>query len=94
MLWGVNVDNLTNQEQAELVYTAKVNNTGLYDTLFVDALAFRLAADLALPIKGKLDLQRAYIQQYFAFISNAKAKSANESNEAPDDSSSFTDARK
>lgn len=84
---------LTDQCEAKLVYTARVTNSGLFDGLFVDALAFRLAADLAVPLKGKLDLQRSYMQQYNFFIENAKATSSNENFEDPDDSSSFTDAR-
>ncbi len=44
---------LTNQEDAELVYTARVETVARYSPLFVDTLAWVLAADLVLGLPVK-----------------------------------------
>jgi hypothetical protein len=50
---------LTDQESAELVYTAGITNPNLWSAMARDALAWRLAADLvsALPVKPQLAAQ-------------------------------------
>jgi hypothetical protein len=55
---------LTDQAQAELVYTARITTVIAFPPLFIEALAYRLAADLALglPVKpGVADqMERAF----------------------------------
>jgi hypothetical protein len=50
---------LTDQESAELVYTAAITAPHLWSAMARDALAWRLAADLvtALPVKPQLAAQ-------------------------------------
>lgn len=47
---------LTDMEDAELVYTARVTTVALFPTSFADAVAWRLAVDLvlAIPVKPQL----------------------------------------
>lgn len=84
---------LTNEENALLIYTAKLENTNLFDALFVEALSWRLAADLAIPIKGKADLEQRALNRYMQIVGLAKARNSNEGYKAPDHGSSFLKAR-
>jgi len=84
---------LTDKKDAEGVYTAKVTDTNMFDLLFVDALSWRLAADLSQPLKGKPQLQQALMKQYLALIGQAKAKDANESEEKPNNVNEILRAR-
>lgn len=84
---------LTNQENAELVYTAKVQDTNLFDPLFIDSFSWRMAADLAQPIKGKLALQNQMLQQYLYLISRAKSSNASEDHKKTKEINSFVGAR-
>lgn len=65
---------LTDQIDAVLVYTALISVTALYPPLFVDALAWRLAADLALalPVKPEVGLR---MQQGYSLALNRAAAS-------------------
>ncbi|HWV38853.1 MAG TPA: hypothetical protein VN033_10305 [Vulgatibacter sp.] len=47
---------LTDQADAQLIYTAKVVDPASFDPGFDDALAWHLAADLALPLKAEVKL--------------------------------------
>lgn len=84
---------LTDEEDAILVYTALVSNTVVYDALFVDALAWRLAAELAVPLRAETSLQQTFLRQYLLQLGSAKETGSNEKYEAPILSSSFADAR-
>jgi hypothetical protein len=71
---------LTNYEHVHLVYTRQVDDVLLWDALFTDLLAWRLAVDLAIPLGG--DSGKAYrseaMQQARMAEGYAKAKHANE----------------
>jgi hypothetical protein len=84
---------LTNQETAELRYTAKITDPNLFDSLFIDALAFRLAADLAQPLRGSPQLVQMLVQMYTMKISKAKSENAGEGRADPDHSCTFLEAR-
>jgi hypothetical protein len=84
---------LTNTELAELVYTARVTNANLYDSLFVEALAWKLAADLAMPLLNKPEVQGAFYKNFLFAVSQAQVVSANEEEIKVDDSCSFLKAR-
>lgn len=84
---------LTNEEAAYLVYTAKVTNVNVFDAMFIDAISFRLASDLAIPVKGKSDLQKDFMQQYTMFMGRAQVASANQGHPTPTDHNSFVAAR-
>lgn len=84
---------LTDEAEAELIYTAKITNTGVYDFLFVEALIWKLSSYLAIPLKGDDRLQASCAKAYSAAVGIAKAKTKNEGWRMPDSSSSFVRAR-
>lgn len=57
---------LTDQKDAELVYTRKVIETGKFTPLFVEALSWKLAYELtmAIPVKSSLGLKMAEGYQF------------------------------
>lgn len=84
---------LTNEGSAELSYTARVTNTEVFDSLFVTMLAYRLAAELAGPLRGDPNLAKWARQVYEIERMRAQSADANESREAPSTRSSFLSAR-
>jgi hypothetical protein len=72
---------LTNQENATLVYTYKVTNTLVFDPLFINALAWRIASDIAMPLTRDQERLKAAYQMYQMAISEAHTFNANESHE-------------
>jgi hypothetical protein len=84
---------LTDAEVAELIYTKKVTNPALFDTMFIDSLAYRLAADLAIPLRGEANIQQSFAKAYAQSIGSAKAVSLNERYKKPSEGSSFSSAR-
>jgi hypothetical protein len=69
---------ITSFDDAALVYTRRITNPVRFSSAFTDALAFRLAAELALAIPGKTDLEQAMRQRYLLAIAHAKANARNE----------------
>jgi hypothetical protein len=84
---------LTDEYQAILIYTKKVTNASLFDSKMTDALAWRLASDLAQPLRGDIQLGQSFLQQYARQIGDAKATNANEHFEDPSDSSVYERSR-
>lgn len=68
----------TDQAQAELVYTARITDPTLYDPMFESALAFLLAAEVAMPLTVKESVANAARNGYERVKSLAAAQSANE----------------
>lgn len=83
----------TDQADAVLIYTAKVTNPNVFDALFIDALSYRMAADLSLPLRGDPKLASNMLQIYQLLLSRARPANANERKAAPDESCSFIAAR-
>jgi len=70
---------LTNQESANLIYTYKATNTLVFDPLFIVALAWRLASEIAMPLtRDEKRMKNAY-EMYLSTISEAQTFNANES---------------
>jgi len=84
---------LTNQEDAELIYTARVENPTLYDSQFVDAMAWLLAADLCMPLKGDPNLANQIMQRYTFSLSQAETQDAREEETKEPNVSSYESAR-
>jgi len=84
---------LTNQEDAILLYTAKVTDVNMFSSQFIDALAWRLAAELAVPLRNKADLYKEMINHYLMKIIQVKAHNANEGHKGPEDINTFVRAR-
>lgn len=85
---------LTNQETAELVYIARVEDPNVFETAFVDALVLRLASDLAYAMKGDRALQGQMMQLYTRQLGLAQSANANERHKPDDRQSNYVTARR
>lgn len=70
---------LTDMEDATLVYTFDQENTSFFTPLFVKAMSFHLASQLAMPITGKVALQDNMFEKWLFHVNMAAAHDANES---------------
>jgi hypothetical protein len=55
---------LLNEEQAKIRYIAQVTDCNLFDAIFVEALALKLAAKIALPINGSTKMSEQFLTEY------------------------------
>lgn len=69
---------LTNALDIAVKYTYDITDPTLFDSLFVTAFSYRLAADLAMPITGDLTKQQAMFQMYERLDYKAAGKDATE----------------
>ena len=83
---------LTDAEPAMLEYVRDVDDPALFDDKFVEALSFKLASDLAMPVKGSLELTANYMNVYTTKIAQAAARSAGEEHH-PESDNPYLDAR-
>lgn len=63
----------TSEDEAELVYTRLVTETGKFTPKFVDALAWRLAVELAAAIPVRRDIAEKLLQGYHYAVADAAA---------------------
>ena len=84
---------LTNKSDAELIYTGRVTDANMFDAEFIDALSWRLASELALPLKGSLQLSQSLFQVYLMKSGQARAASVNEGYNLMENDNAFVDAR-
>lgn len=59
-------------ETVKIVYTAKVTDTSIYDSLFTEALSLRLAAELSTFLTGSRSQYQELLREYEMAISRAK----------------------
>ena len=71
----------TNVQYACMEYVANITDTSLFDDLFVDAFSWKLAAEVAMRLTGKIELANNAIQAYNAYIAEAQGINANENRE-------------
>ncbi|WP_051560474.1 hypothetical protein [Marinobacterium jannaschii] len=85
---GASANVLTDQDQAWLRYTARIENPNAYTTEFAEAFAWRLAAEMALPLTKDKGLHQWAHEQYRVAMSKAEATDANQAQaDAPADAS-------
>jgi len=84
---------LTDQDDAILIYVADTDETHLFDSQFVEALSFKLAAMITVPLKGENQLQQTMAQNYGMAITKAKASDSNERHAEPNTDSSLLNSR-
>lgn len=84
---------LTNIANAELIYTAQITNEAQFPPVFADALGWRLAAELAIPLTGDVAKQQQLMKTYAAILGIAKARASNEEVTQPSSFSNFASAR-
>lgn len=83
----------TDQAQAELVYTARITDPTLYDPMFESALAFLIAAEVAMPLTVKESVANAARNGYERIKSLAAAQSSSEGFEGIEPESELIAAR-
>lgn len=84
---------LTDMPQAELVYTLAITDPLLFDPMFVSALAWRLASEIAMPLAVEPGYASGALQAYQFEVGQAYAAALNESQKDPDIASEFIRAR-
>lgn len=84
---------LTNVEDAYCEYTYFLEDPTLFDEAFISALAFRLAADAAMPLTGDEKMAQAMMANYNNAVSEAKRIVAAENNVGTLGQSSTLDSR-
>lgn len=84
---------LTNLPQACLRYVARITDPNMFDAIFRDALSWRLAAEIAMPLTGDANLGNLAQQRYQMTLSAASSLSMNETQSPPPPWSDITDAR-
>ena len=85
---------LTNMEEIDITYTARIEDTNAYPSEFSSALAWLLASELAMPLRGKPELQQQYLQTYLSIASMAQKTNANEDNSKRVDDNPYARSRK
>lgn len=84
---------LSNQPEAELVYTVRATDPTLFDPMFESALAYLLASEAAMPLSVKPDVAKAARDAYEKIKSLAAAQSMNESFEGVEPESELISVR-
>ena len=59
-------------------YIASITDPNVYDALFIDTVATRMAAELAEPLTQSTTKKKALLEEYDAFIDDAKRADAQE----------------
>lgn len=83
---------LTDEAEAEAIYTMRVTNPGLYDSQFVEAFANLLASKITV-VFGKFEMQNSLLQAFYATAAEAFASAMNESQVGPEPDSFLWRAR-
>jgi len=85
---------LTDEETAKIIYIARITDTTLFDSLFVDTLITKLASDLAYPVTNSLKVQEQMYKLYQLKISEARSIDGQEGFIDDLVSDTFTDFRR
>jgi len=85
---------LCNLDSVTVEYLADVTDTNYFDPEFVDALAYRLAADLAVAVANKAELQTSMMRMFQQAFWTARVDDAAESNSARNSDNPYLDARR
>jgi len=84
---------VTNESTAKILYIARITNPTLFDSMFVETLTSKLAADLAYPITGSVQLQGQMEKMYRDKLSEARSVDGMEGFVDDLVSTTFTDFR-
>lgn len=83
----------TDQPQAWLKYVSRITDVNMFDAIFQEALAWRLAAAINMVLTGSADLGNNALKMYQMVILSAGSHSMNESQEPQMPIDEFTAAR-
>lgn len=75
---------LTDQDSAVLAYTARIADVMLFDDSFIEALSYKLASHLALPLTEDLRRRQMMEQLFASALLTAKVDDANQDQSMPD----------
>lgn len=84
---------LTDEATCEIRYIAKMTNTGVYHPKFVDALAARLAASMALALTGSKTKEKLAWEKYRLILADARSCEAMEGTPRVLEANEWLDAR-
>lgn len=70
---------LTDEESADIVFVRRVTDPNEFDAMFREALAYRIAADLAYPLANSTTLSSAMMQLYRDALALARSVDGQES---------------
>lgn len=84
---------VTDESTAKILYIARITNPTLFDSMFVETLTSKLAADLAYPITGSVQLQGQMEKMYRDKLSEARSVDGMEGFVDDFVSTTFTDFR-
>lgn len=70
----------TNIENANIEYTADIEDVSVFDEQFIESLAWKLAAEIALILTGSQEIAASCVQAYNAYYVDATSSDANEEN--------------
>lgn len=73
----------TDQSDAKLKYIVDLDDENLFDPEFVDALTYRLAAEVAMPLTQDMSRQARMFEMFRVFVGEAKAADASEAEVEP-----------
>ena len=85
---------LCNDDEVELKYIKDEDDPTKFSTEFVNLLAMRMAAELAMPITGSVKKATSMWQLYGMFLANSKTHDAQEAFDNADDTNIYRDARR
>jgi hypothetical protein len=85
---------LTDESTAKIMYISQITNTILFDSMFVDTLTSKLAADLAYPVTNSPKVQADMSKLYLNKLSEARSIDGQEGFIDDLVSDTFTDFRK
>jgi len=83
----------TDQPEAWVLFTFAVTDSGFFDSLFVNALTWKLAAELSVAIASKVDYRQMCEQQYNFALGDAQSAAYNEAQDTPEPESEFVSVR-
>lgn len=84
---------MTNAPQLYLVYVAKITNTGYWPPDFQEAMAFRLAAEFAIPLTQSTGLYTIMMQEFRDALAAAKSTDGMEDNPEPRPAGTWVEVR-
>lgn len=83
----------TDIPHAYIEYTANIEDATLFDAQFVEAFAWKLAAEMAFILTGNMGIAQNAVQAYNAYVSEAMGNDAEEDNEPEQELNRLADAR-
>ena len=71
----------SNIPNAHIEYTADIKDSEVFDSQFVEAFSWKLAAEMAFALTGNMNLATNAIQAYNAYFTEAAGEDAAEENQ-------------